>query len=87
MEFRSYSGQQMLRKGRWEAVRQDLKTDPDGPVELYDIESDNSEKMNLADKYPDTVKELWEIMKQEHVRSREFPFESLDQAVTPQNIR
>jgi hypothetical protein len=38
--------------------------DPPRPVpELYDLDQDISETNNLADKYPDVVKELTELAK------------------------
>jgi arylsulfatase A len=47
-----------VRKGRWKLSRRNKN------IELYDLEADISEKNNLADKYPDTVTELTNVMKE-----------------------
>jgi len=43
-----------VRQGKWKLV----SINPDAPWELYDLERDRIEMQNLADKYPEKVKEL-----------------------------
>ena len=78
MEFPAYGGQQMARRGRWKGVRQNLTKDPDAPIELYDLERDPGETMDVAASHPETVAELKAVMAREHQPSKEFPFPALD---------
>ena len=43
-------------------------------VELYDLEPDPGESNDVADQYPDLVKEMIALMDAEHVKSENFPF-------------
>ena len=79
MEFPAYGGQQMVRTGRWKAVRRNLQKDPAAPVELYDLESDIAESRDVSREHPDLVAKAREIMKAEHRPSKEFPFPALDE--------
>ena len=78
MEFPAYGGQQMARSGKWKAVRQNLLKDPAAPIELYDLERDPGEMMDVAASHPETVAELKAVMAREHRPSKEFPFPALD---------
>ncbi len=86
VEFPAYGGQQMIRRGKWKAVRQDLIKKPDAPIELYDLENDISEKTDLAEQYPEIVSEIWNLMKKARTRSNEFPFPALDNQIVPANV-
>ena len=44
-----------MRQGRWKIVR----PDPDEPLELYDLEQDFAETIDLAAKHPDVARDLW----------------------------
>jgi hypothetical protein len=43
-------------------------------TELYDLSKDISEENNLAEEYPELVKELMELMNSAHTESEVFPF-------------
>ncbi|GAB4014650.1 arylsulfatase [Spirosoma koreense] len=73
-EFHENGGRQAIRQGNWKAVRLQVSTDPNGPVELYDLVKDPAEAHNLASQYPDKVKELSQLMKKAHIDSPLFPF-------------
>ncbi len=51
--FWQFSSARAVRQGKWKLV-----VDGKGPWELYDIEADRTELHNLAEKYPEKVKEL-----------------------------
>ncbi len=75
-EFHEQGGKQAVRKGNWKAIRLQVDTKPDGPVELYDLSKDPAEINNLAGKYTAKAKELELLMKEAHTRSALFPFKN-----------
>jgi len=72
-EFHEEGGRQAVRLDSWKAVRQDVKKDKNGPVELYNLSADPKETKNIASDYPAIVKRITEIMKREHTASEKFP--------------
>lgn len=68
-EFHEPGFAQAVRLGRWKAVRRGL----DGPIELYDLQTDLGETRDLASKNPKVVSEIRAIMKREHVESEHWP--------------
>lgn len=77
-EFPSYKGQQAVRLGKWKGIRKDI-FDGNLEIELYNIESDVLEQNNLAASHPDIVKQIADIMIQEHEPSenKHFKFKQL----------
>jgi arylsulfatase A len=65
-EFHSQGSSQAVRMGRWKAVRTNVIKQPDGPIELYDLEQDPGEKTNVAAKNTDVVRRIEAIMKRSH---------------------
>ena len=61
-EFHEQGGKQAIRKGKWKAVRLNVRKKPDGPIELYDLSRDIGETKNLSDKHPDLIKEMARLM-------------------------
>jgi len=73
-EFHEDGGRQALRMGKWKAIKENVKKNPEGPIELFDIIADPKESVNLAVKYPDIVEKMKLIMRNEHVEHKDFPF-------------
>jgi arylsulfatase A-like enzyme len=73
-EFFEEGGKQAVRMGRWKGVRLNADAGPDGPIELYDLETDLGEQTNLADRHPKIVRQICEIMKAAHVRNEAYLF-------------
>jgi arylsulfatase A-like enzyme len=61
--------EQALRLGRWKAIR--LK--PGGPLELYDLASDEGETTGLAARQPAIVRRAEEILKTVRTEAAEYP--------------
>lgn len=72
-EFHEQGGKQAVRKGKWKAVRLDVRENPDAPIELYNLEEDIGEENNVADQYPDIIEDMDHIMKRAHTPSEIFP--------------
>ncbi len=73
--------QQSARMGKWKGVRYGIDSD----VELYDLEIDISEKNNVANLYPEIVKELKEIFNQRS-HSEYFPLGGVIQHYSPAKL-
>jgi arylsulfatase A-like enzyme len=61
-DFCGYSGQLAVRMGKWKGIKRNLQKNPYAPLELYDLESDISEKDNVARNFPDVAAGIEEIM-------------------------
>jgi len=80
-EFAGYGGQQAVWRGRWKAVRRDLRKleAGDAPVtELHDLEADPAETTDVAAAHPEVVAELEALMAREHAPEPDFPLPVLD---------
>lgn len=74
-EFHPQGGKQAVRKGPWKAIRLNYLKPDKTTIELYNLDNDPSEVLNLADKYPEKIIEMIRIMDEEHTTSADFPFE------------
>jgi arylsulfatase A-like enzyme len=75
-EFHEQGGKQAVRWGNWKGVR--LNVHNKGfheEIELYDLENDVSESVNVASENQDVVKTIMGIMASEHEFSETFPFD------------
>ncbi|MDG2358112.1 MAG: arylsulfatase, partial [Planctomycetaceae bacterium] len=76
-EFPSRGGKQAIRMDKWKGVRENLFKDPNAPLQLYNLNKDIGEKNNIADKHPEKVTQLEDLLKEAHVESYVFPLFSL----------
>jgi len=79
-EFPAYGGQVALRMGDWKGVVQNLMPQGKRPaeawkIELYNLKDDIAESKDLATEHPEIVAEIDRLMKAQHTRSAEFPFQ------------
>lgn len=72
-EFHEQGGKQAVRKGKWKAVRLNVKDDPQAPIQLYDLNADQGETQDVASQFPDIIKEMKVIMEKAHVENADFP--------------
>lgn len=73
-EFHEQGGRQAVRSGRWKAIRQNADRDPDGPLELYDLDADPGETDDIAADHPDVVRLMARYMAHAHRPSPEYHF-------------
>ena len=64
-EFPAYNGQVAVRMGKWKILWKNIKKG-NKDIELYNLEEDLAETTNLAEKHPDIVEKLFDIIKKEH---------------------
>ncbi|HEV9038207.1 MAG TPA: arylsulfatase [Puia sp.] len=72
-EFHENGGRQAVRWGNWKGVRLGVNTDPDPPIELYDLSKDPGEKENIAAQHPDIVRHIKTIMLGAHLQNKDWP--------------
>jgi arylsulfatase A-like enzyme len=75
-EFHGYGGIQAVRFGDFKAVRTNCYHDPDGPIELFNLQTDLSEQHNLASQRPELVRRAAEIMITERGESALWDYSS-----------
>jgi arylsulfatase A-like enzyme len=73
-EFHERGGKQAILKDEWKAVRLNVRNDPHGTPELYNLRDDPHEKNNVAESNPDLVKQFSKMMEEERVPSEKFNF-------------
>lgn len=61
-DFGGYGGQLAVRMGKWKGIKQNVRKNPDAPLELYDLETDIGESNNVAEKYSAVAKKIERIM-------------------------
>lgn len=72
-EFNPMGGRQALRMGKWKAVRYNLRKNKNVPIELYNLEEDPGEQVNVASKFPELVVKAKKIFQQARSESKDFP--------------
>jgi hypothetical protein len=55
-----------VRTGRWKGIRTNVVQQPDGPIELYDLERDRGETRNVAVAHAEVARRIATIMKSSH---------------------
>jgi len=65
-EFYEGGGKQAVVDKQWKAVRLNWLKQPDGPIELYDLETDPGEQKNLAGQHPEIVERMAQRIRQSH---------------------
>ena len=73
-EFHERGGKQAILSGNWKAIRLGVGNNPEGPLELYDLETDPKEEHNVADAHPDLVDKFARMMEEERIPSAKFNF-------------
>jgi arylsulfatase A-like enzyme len=72
-EFHENDGRQALRWKKWKAVKLAVMKNAAAPVELYDLEKDPEEQLNLAGKKPRLVKKLSALLNKAHTPNPDWP--------------
>lgn len=75
-EFHEKGGRKALRKGNWKLVQNNVLDAQKKTTELFDLKTDIGEENNVAEKHPEIVKEMLELMKSARTESDVFTFQS-----------
>jgi len=70
---RNHFESQAIRMGKWKGVRTEVHLDPEGPLQLFDLENDPSEQHDMAEVHPDIVEMLQGRMPEVRRDSEFFP--------------
>jgi arylsulfatase A-like enzyme len=73
-EFYEQGGSVAARQGQWKAIRLNRAVSPNGPIELYDLTADPTEKHDVANQHPELIARFEQIFKTAHVPSSVFTF-------------
>jgi arylsulfatase A-like enzyme len=73
-EFHEQNGKQAVRKGKWKAVKLNVRENPDNPVLLFDLESDPLEEHDVSSANPDIAREMDKLIKSSRVDNPHFTF-------------
>ncbi len=61
-EYHAFGGMQAVRMGDWKGVRLEIRRQDDSPVLLFDLNTDESERLDVASDNPEIVAMIREIM-------------------------
>jgi arylsulfatase A len=73
-EFHEQGGKRAVRVGDWKMIQLNVAKDPQGPVEVYNLKTDPSEKTDVAMEHPVKVAEARRLFQTAAVPSKLFPF-------------
>jgi arylsulfatase A-like enzyme len=62
-EFHAQGGSQAVRMGRWKGIRREVSKRPDAPIELYDLQVDETETRDVAVENPEIVRRIAGLMR------------------------
>jgi len=71
-EFHEKGTKQAVRMGDWKAVR----LEPEKPLELYNLKTDVSEAVDVAEKHPDVIATIENYLKTARTESERWPIKS-----------
>lgn len=72
-EFHENGGRQAVLLGKWKGVRLNVRKEPDGEIELYDLSADPYESHNVVTANSSVAEKIKAIMKKAHVENQNFP--------------
>ena len=67
-EYAEIGGQLAIRMGKWKGVKTGLYKNPQSPWQIFNLESDESERVDIAAQNPRLIKEFDDIVKKEHTQ-------------------
>jgi arylsulfatase A-like enzyme len=65
-EFYEQGGKQAVRWRNWKGIRLNVGSDPEAPIELYNLENDLAETTNVADQHVNVARQIETMMREAH---------------------
>ena len=72
-EFHEQGKRQAVRMGDWKGIRQNVAKNPNGPIELYYLKNDIAEQNNVANRHPQIVAKIEDLMRSARTPSEHWP--------------
>jgi len=67
---------QAVRMGKWKGIRTNIHQNPQGPVQLFNLDKDWKEEHNVAIEHPEIIKRIKKIIKTAHQDTEYFQAEN-----------
>jgi arylsulfatase A-like enzyme len=77
-EYPENGGQLAVRLGDWKGVKRNIRKEPNGAWELYNIASDRKETTTVASLHPDIIQKISETAKKAHTHPVVMDWEFVD---------
>jgi arylsulfatase A len=74
-EFMEKGGRQAIRKGNWKAVKYGMTGNTDVPIQLFNLERDLGENMDIAAEHPEIIAEMDSLIQTSRTPSIDFQFD------------
>ncbi len=84
-EYPENGGQMAVRIGKWKGVKMNVRKNPLGDWELFDIEIDPNEKNNVASSNIKIIEQMKQIAKQQHLHPQVIDWEFIDPKIPKAN--
>lgn len=73
-EFHEGGGKQAVLADNWKLIKLNADKKSGYKLELYNLNSDPTERQNVVKQYPDVMKKLFKVMDNAHVKNELYPF-------------
>lgn len=84
-EYPEKGGQIAIRMGKWKGVKTNLRKEPAGSWQLFDLENDITESQDLSAEHPDILKKFDDIVRKEHGPSHLPHWNFVEKVIKAQN--
>ncbi|MBM3401782.1 MAG: arylsulfatase [Bacteroidetes bacterium] len=81
-EYPENGGQLAVQLGNWKGVKMNVKKNPKAKWELYDLATDQNERIDLSVQHPEIIEKMNAIVKREHVHPHILDWEFTDPKIT-----
>lgn len=79
-EFHENTGRQAVRWKNWKGVKLNISIEANAPMELYDLSTDPSESINVANANPAIVTRLTDMINRSHSNNKDWPLLPVERA-------
>ena len=73
-EFFEAGGKRAIRKGNWKAVQNDMSSNPDAPIQVFNLSTDIGEARDISTEHPEVIDEMKNLIGSSRTPSEDFKF-------------